>query len=110
MAEGMGEVEAATFNTIRLGLLRLGSPMRMPLDDLRDLDLLLDMDLWLCVDRSLNDLPIVAWSDFQIRERDALHTPISCLLRYYHYHADLIMEPALNTAVRFIRARSKPSP
>lgn len=49
---------AATYNRIRLALLRLGSPLRLPLTGLRTLEMVLEKDAWVCVDASLNDHPI----------------------------------------------------
>ncbi len=91
-----GVVDAPTFNQIRLALLRLNNPLRCPLRSLRGLDMLLTDDAWVCVDRTLNDVPVVAWIDFQTHSRNALHEPVACELRYYHAHAHMIIGTLFN--------------
>lgn len=81
---------AATYNRIRLGLLRLGTPLRFALPGLRTLEIVLEKEAWICVDTGLNDYPILAWLDFQQAERTSLHKPIPCRVFSYHAHAELI--------------------
>lgn len=83
-------VPAHHFNRLRLALLRLGDPLRLELPRLRHLDLLLGRDAWVCVDRTLYDLPVVAWTDFQ-HGRSALHEPVPCVMRLYHAHAEVVV-------------------
>lgn len=103
------QIDAHTFNTIRLGMLRLPAPIRLAIPGMRDLRILLDKDLWLCVDESNNDLPILAFSDFEVANRTELAAPVKCLVRYYHYHADLIRQAALETAVSYINQQLHPT-
>lgn len=84
-------IEAQRFNRARLALLRLGSPLRLRLSGLRGVDVILDHRIWLSVDRIQNDLPIMALTDFATANRSDLHTPVSCHLHLYHYHAGLVM-------------------
>ncbi len=91
------EIEGGRYNQVRLGLLRLGSPIRMALPGLRGMDVIVDAKAWVCVDRTLYDLPVLAWTDFEHRQRSAIHEPVRCLLHYYHVHADLITETVLST-------------
>jgi hypothetical protein len=44
------------------------------------------------VDHDMNDIPILAWTDFQVEGRSALHEPIPCQLKTYHMHAKVILE------------------
>ncbi len=81
---------AATYNRVRLGLVRLGNPLRFALPGLRTLEIILDKESWICVDSGLNDYPILAWVEFRHAERNALHTPVPCRLYTYHAHAELI--------------------
>ena len=81
---------AATYNRIRLGLLRLGCPLRSALPGMRTLEMVLEHDAWICVDSGLNDYPILAWVEFQSAGRSALHEPVPCRLFTYHAHAELI--------------------
>ena len=86
-------VAAERFNRVRLALRRLENPLRIELPTLRSLDFILEDDMWAIIDRDLNDIPVLAWTDFA--HRTALHQPVPCTLRYYHAHADAIMDKAL---------------
>jgi len=82
-------VSAEHFNLVQIALKRLGSPIRLELPKLRTLDFLLDQETWIIVDRSLNDIPVMAWLDFETKDR-GLHEPLNCTLNLYHAHADII--------------------
>lgn len=84
-------VDAKHFNRVRLALLRLSNPLRVPLDALGDADIILADEEWLCVDRSRDDMPLMAWRDFELKQRAAIHEPIACTLHFYHAHAGLLM-------------------
>lgn len=90
-------IDGARFNQVRLGLLRLENPLRLKLTGLRGMDIILDNTAWVCVDRTMYDLPVLAWTDFQYTDRSGLHEPIHCQLHFYHIHADLIIETVLAT-------------
>lgn len=94
-------LRANHYNTVRLALLRLGRPLRVELEGLRHLDMLLDDDAWICVDRTLNDVPVMAWTDFQ-HGRLGLTDPVACRLRFYHAHAGIIINTALETVDRVL--------
>jgi hypothetical protein len=96
-------VTAERYNRVRLALRRLENPLRIELPKLRSLDLILEADIWAIVDRDLNDIPVVAWTDFE--HRSSLHQPVPCMLRYYHAHADAIMEKALQKLDVILEAR-----
>ena len=87
-------IEATTFNLARLALLRIADPLRVSLTDHRCLDVILSPQQWLCVDACSEDQPILAWREFDMQHRDALHQPINCQLYLYHTHAGLIMGSA----------------
>jgi hypothetical protein len=99
------EVAAVHFNRLRLGVLRLGDPLRLELPRLRHLDLLVGRDIWICVDRMLYDLPVVAWTDFEEQGREALHEPVACTVRIFHAHADVVMPTIFSEADRVLRRR-----
>ena len=82
-------VSAEHFNLVQIALKRLGSPIRLELPKLRTLDFLLDEETWIIVDRSLNDIPVMAWLDFETKDR-GLHEPLNCTLNLYHAHANII--------------------
>jgi len=99
------QIEGHLYNQVRLALLRLESPLRLKLAGLRGMDILIDSQAWICVDRSLYDLPVLAWTDFTHQGRDGLHSPTRCLLHYYHIHADLIGDTILETIRRELGKR-----
>ncbi len=99
------EIESNRFNQVRLGLIRLGGPIRMKLPGLRGMDVIIDGQAWVCVDRTLYDLPVLAWTDFKSQHRTGIHEPVQCLLHYYHVHADLITETVLATIVSVLTER-----
>ena len=82
-------VSAEHFNLVQIALKRLGSPIRLVLPKMRTLDFMLDEETWIIVDRSLNDIPVMAWLDFEKQDR-SLHEPIKCTLNMYHAHAHII--------------------
>jgi hypothetical protein len=99
------QMDAAVYNQIKLALLRLGSPLRFRLPSLRDLDIELDNDAWVCVDRSLNDVPVLAWTDFETGHRDSLVQPLACEVRFYHAHAEKIIGRLFQDVLATIRSQ-----
>lgn len=100
-----GTVEAARFNRVRLALTRLENPLRIALPGLRSMDFILENQVWAIVDRNHNDIPVVAWTDFE--HRATLHQPIHCVVRVYHLHADAITEQALQKLDNILTIRLK---
>lgn len=98
-------IDGARYNQVRLGLIRLKNPLRLSLPGLRGMDILLDNQSWICVDRTLYDLPVLAWTDFEVDSRLGIHEPVRCLLHYYHIHAELITETVLSTVMTEIAQR-----
>jgi hypothetical protein len=95
-------VDARYYNRVRLALLRLGSPLRFELPEVGEADIVLTAEEWYCVDRARDDLPLMAWSDFQVRGRDALHEPVRCRLDLYHTHAGMLAGRALQVLDRVL--------
>ena len=83
------------FNLVKIALKRISNPLRFEIPKLRTLDFILEDDLWVIVDRSLNDTPVIAWSDFNDHARTNLHEDIHCLKRIYHTHAHMIHDKAI---------------
>lgn len=90
-------VAAQYYNTIRLALRRISGNIRFKIDGLQGIDMIIDDDSWVCVDRTLNDLPVVAWTDFNVGERNSLQDPVRCQLHYYHFGAATIAHRAIKT-------------
>ncbi len=90
-----GLLNATFYNHVQVALNRLGGPLRMAIPGLRTLDLILQRDAWIVVDRALNDLPVAAWSHFHRAESSALHVPVECRIRLYHANAGMILQRVL---------------
>jgi len=89
------EVQAIYYNHVQTALKRLNNQIRFKIPTLKHLDLILQIDAWIVVDTVLNDMPIIAWSDFKVEHRETLHQPVKCEIRFYHFAADKIMDKTL---------------
>ncbi|MEJ2106509.1 MAG: hypothetical protein P8X48_04140 [Acidiferrobacteraceae bacterium] len=89
-------VDAAHYNRIHIALGRIGSPLRYNLPRLRGLEIVLDQRLWVVVDGTRQDLPVLAWSDFEAAAREGIDRPVSCRLRLYHAQGGIITTSALD--------------
>ncbi len=89
-------IEADLYNTIRIATQRLPLPIRLPLPRFRYIDIIIDQDSWACVDRNLNDLPIIAWTEFDMAHRSSLHLPSSCKIAHYHFQSSQVAEGVLS--------------
>jgi uncharacterized membrane-anchored protein len=96
-----GKVDALYYNHVHTALKRLrdnhqsDSQIRLAIPELKHLDLILQKDAWIIVDRVLNDYPIAAWTNFQTEHRDSLHEAIVCEIRLFHYAASMILKRTL---------------
>lgn len=88
-------IKAVHFNHVQIALKRLGLSLRYRIPKLKHLDLILEKDAWIIVDRVLNDIPIAAWTNFQSSQRTGLHDPIICKLKLYHKDAHMILNRTL---------------
>ena len=100
-----GNVDAHYFNQAQTALKRIGQQMRFKIPTLNHLDLIVQEDAWIIVDRVLNDIPVVAWTDFQTEGRDNLHMPVACEIRLYHFAARMVLKTTLD-AMEDILGRS----
>jgi hypothetical protein len=98
-------LDARCYNRARLALLRLGAPLRVELPGLRGLEVILARDCWLCVDSDVDGRPILAWTDFQSRDPDTLHSPVSCVVHLYDHRAGLVMGFALEALEDILERR-----
>jgi len=94
-AQREGKLDASYYNHVQLALKRLGDEIRLSIPKLKHLDLILQKNAWIIVDRVLNDVPVVAWTDFETDNRDSLHEPIQCKVKHYHANAIMIMNRTL---------------
>ena len=88
-------VQAVHYNLVLVALKRLSPSLRFALPKQRSLDLHLEKDAWIVVDKSLNDIPVMAWVDFDTGGRASLHEDIGCTLKIYHSHAGLLVEKVM---------------
>lgn len=103
-------MDAEIYNRIRFNVLREHRPWRLSLKAFRCLACILEERIWICVDECQNDQPIMAWTNFQIAQRDALDAPIDCDLYLYHMHAGLIMGSALEMLAKTVADHAKRLP
>lgn len=91
-----GQVKALHYNHVQTGLHRLHVKLRYRIPKLKHLDLILQKDAWIVVDHVLNDMPIIAWTNFETEHRKTLHQDINCEIRLFHYAAEKILERTLD--------------
>jgi len=89
------KVDAEVYNLWRRVRLHANLPARIKLPALKSMMLLLEEDHWVMVDSSHDDLPMIAWLDFQDAGRSSLHTPVVCTVKYYHFMASQFYEKVL---------------
>ncbi len=89
-------IDALHFNHVQVALKRINNSLRYTIPKLRHLDLILEKEAWIIVDRALNDIAVAAWTDFAVEHRENLHQPIPCKLRLYHANAGIILDRTLD--------------
>ena len=98
-------IDADYYNLVRLSLLRLHNPLRVRLSQLRTIDLLLDDETWIAVDRTHNDEPVVAFLDFATVNRDELTAPVLCTVNYYHAQATIMTDHIFEATYRLLNKK-----
>ena len=98
-----GEVDAHYYNVAKIALKRIGEQVRFKIPALNHLDLIIQEDAWIVVDRVLHDMPVACWTDFQFEGRDNLHEPVSCEIRIFHFAARTILETTLDAMEELLR-------
>lgn len=88
-------VSAKLYNLWRRLKLHFSLPFRIPLDGYRDLVMVLEEHEWVCADESQNDMPVLAWVEFEDQRREAIHLPVKCKLNHYHYAASKVQAASL---------------
>jgi len=87
------KVDAEYYNHVQAALKKLGPEIRFRL--MKHLDLIVQKDAWIVVDRVLNDMPVVGWMNFDVAHRETLHEPVECEVRFWHAAASMIMKQTL---------------
>ncbi len=95
LLSSQGQVKALYYNHVQTALKRLNEKLRYSIPKLKNLDLILQKDAWIVVDTMLNDMPVIAWTQFQVEHRESLHQAVSCEIRFFHYAADMILDRTL---------------
>ena len=90
------KVEAKYFNRALIALKRTDEPIRFKIPKCNHLDLILQKDAWIIIDRVLNDMPVAAWTNFQTEHRDSLHKAVPCEICIYHFAARMVLQAALD--------------
>lgn len=89
------EVTAKLYNLWRRAKLHLNLPIRLTLGDYPGFVMILEEHEWVCANERQNDLPVLAWVEFEDHGRDALHMPVKCKLNYYHFAASKVRAHSL---------------
>jgi len=89
------QVDALHYNLVHRALRRMPPSIRLQLPGLKTLELILQTNAWIIVDRAFHDLPVAAWVEFQPDKDRGVHEPVPCALRYYHGHAGMILKKVL---------------
>ncbi|MDH3949043.1 MAG: hypothetical protein OEU74_08785 [Gammaproteobacteria bacterium] len=95
LASRKGKVKALYYNHVQTALKSLGPQIRLKIPKLKHLDLIIQKDAWIIVDTVLNDIPVVAWMNFETEQRDNLHEPIQCEIRFFHFAASMVLNRTL---------------
>ena len=100
-------VEAALFNQVTLRLKRFPKGIRLAIPGLKTLEVILQPDAWIVVDKAFNDVPVAAWVDFETAHRDNLHLPIGCHIRLFHANAAIVLDKAQAAIFNIVSTKSK---
>ncbi len=95
LSKRQASVKANYYNHVQIALKKLGPKIRFRIPKLKHLDLILQKDAWIVVDIVLNDMPIIAWTEFNTEHRENLHEPIQCELRTWHVAAAMVRDRTL---------------
>jgi len=108
----LASIEAPLYNIARLATIKFETPLRLQLPGHKTIDVILNRNTWVCIDRAMYDLPALAWTHLNHENRQALHTPVESELHYYHIHvnisADNVLE-SLQAALQLLLANSEPN-
>lgn len=99
------EVTAVLYNLSRRAKLHFGTPIRISLPAFPGFTMVVEDYVWVCVDERQNDLPVLAWVDFEDEGRDALHVPVKCKLNFYHFAASKVRAYALDFMLENLELR-----
>ncbi|OOZ40335.1 hypothetical protein BOW53_08150 [Solemya pervernicosa gill symbiont] len=87
---------AYQYNRARLALRRLESPLSVKLTTMPGLLFILEDEQWICVDRHINNRPLISWRNFNLNRRTGINQPVGCEVDYYHAYAGIILRKSLD--------------
>ena len=100
-------IPAVTWNAWRR--LRLRKPRvaqwRFDLPGLEPFQAVLEERLWVCIDPTLGDAPIIAWRRFLAAGRCDLCAPVACTVLQYHFGASRYRDRILAVIGREMEGR-----
>ena len=92
-----GQIEGHYYNQVQIALKRLGNQIRLNIPGLKHLDLVIDENAWIIIDKVHAEVPIAAWTDFDSGHRNSLNEAIPCTIKTYHQAADMILQRTLDS-------------
>ena len=104
-AQRTDQIAAPLYNLWRRARLHGLCPPRLEFPEHPGVAMLLEEREWICVDVRQNDLPILAWVEFEDAHRDALHLPVRCKLNYYHFAASRLRGAILRSVEQALLER-----
>lgn len=96
-------IPAEQYNCVQTALRRLGLPLRHDLERY-GLSMVLRKDTWAGMALWDEELPLLAWSDFD-RRRSGLDQSVDCRLYIYHARGGVLMGKALDELANGLRSR-----
>lgn len=110
LAQRADQIEARHYNIWRRARGRWGTPLRLEIPVLREMELILSDSYWVCVDTTRNDVPVIAWVELEDAGRDALHEAVRCKLNYYHFAASALRGKCLDLMEADLAERFRDAP
>lgn len=79
--------------------------LRFALPGLVPMEIVLEERLWVCVDPTLCDAPMLVWKHFADAGRVDLAAPVACTVLQYHFGGSRIREPVLRAMAEELERR-----
>lgn len=98
-------IEPEIYNTIRLAVLRLDTPLKTVLGG-KGVEVHIHRDAWVCFDLRLGYQPALAWTGFETA-RDAFKEPVNAQALVYNSYAKLFLHSVLPELARRLERRMK---
>jgi len=107
MAQRQDMIDAKIFNLWRRYRLLPDAQQRFRLKGLKSMRFVLADHFWAVADSANYDAPVLAWVDFNMSNRSALHEPVSCRVNYYHFAASAIRSRTLEMMAAMMEEQLK---